>query len=152
MFRQKEVVSERQSEMDKLDPTKRDAKWKEWETQDATKNGGKHCGHKLKAAGKIAAKSTMFGTPIAGLPTGTADDGSSIPAVLITLRKWVTKHGGQAIPDLFTKGSKGEGYATAKLSLNDPTGCKDCTDVYIAAALLLDFFSRATRRDARWDL
>lgn len=36
--------------------------------------------------------------------------------------------------------SKGEGYATAKLSLNDPTGCKDCTDVYIAAALLLDFF------------
>eukprot|EP01051_Picozoa_sp_SAG22_P003914 SAG22_NODE_200_length_15420_cov_4.424581_2_plen_377_part_00 len=137
VWRQREVKEERQSEMDALDPAERDAKWQQWEQQDNAKGvaGG------VKASAKAAPKSTMFGVPLTGLPTATPDGGGDpVPAVLVTMRRWITKHGGHAAPDLFLKGAKGEAYMTTKLSLNDPAGCPDCTDVYVAAALLLDFF------------
>jgi hypothetical protein len=147
MWRDTEVLVERQEEMDEVDPRERERLRKEWEDKDKKKwnpRGGSDVSEGVPPSSSAAgnAKSSQtFGVRIEDLEMITTEEGQRVPKVLHVLKNQI---GVASVPKVFLKQADDsfKASARAKLDVCDWVGFADDggADSLIAANLLLDWF------------
>ena len=159
MWRDTEVLVERQDEMAKVDPRKREELRARFDNQDSKKWHPSHS-HGTAASNDTAAAADddddddpseavpptakpkaggrSFGVPIAQLEMVSTDEGMGVPKVLSVLRLAL---GDASAPQILLKQPDPSAKASAreKLDACDYSGCSDL-DPYVAAELFLEFF------------